>query len=93
MSERVGRHSRDADELFARRREQLRLHALEVPAGLLAAGGQYGDAAAALQAVRADGLRESAHAPLIRVHLAEHNQSKALRELSIIRSSCARSST
>jgi DNA-binding SARP family transcriptional activator len=45
---------------------QLRLHALE--------------ALAALLAVRADPLRESAHAALIRVHLAEHNRSEALRE-------------
>jgi SARP family transcriptional regulator, regulator of embCAB operon len=60
---------------------QLRLHALEVLAGLLATAGRYGDAAAAaLAAVRADPLRESAHAALIRVHLAEHNQSEALRE-------------
>jgi DNA-binding SARP family transcriptional activator len=60
---------------------QLRLHALEVLAGLLAAAGRYGDAAAAaLQAVRADPLRESAHDALIRVHLAEHNRSEALRE-------------
>jgi DNA-binding SARP family transcriptional activator len=60
---------------------QLRLHALEVLAGLLAAAGRYGDAAAAaLAAVRADPLRESAHAALIKVHLAEHNQSEALRE-------------
>ncbi|HEY4866786.1 MAG TPA: BTAD domain-containing putative transcriptional regulator, partial [Candidatus Dormibacteraeota bacterium] len=34
----------------------------------------------ALQAVRADSLRESAHDALIRGHLAEHNQSEALRE-------------
>jgi DNA-binding SARP family transcriptional activator len=54
---------------------------LEVLAGLLAAAGRYGDAAAAaLQAVRADPLRESAHDALIRVHLAEHNRSEALRE-------------
>jgi DNA-binding SARP family transcriptional activator len=60
---------------------QLRLHALEVLAGLLAAAGRYGDAAAAaLAAVRADPLRESAHAALIQVHLAEHNRSEALRE-------------
>ena len=44
---------------------QLRLHALEVLAGLLTAAGRYGDAAAAaLAAVRADPLRESAHAAL-----------------------------
>jgi DNA-binding SARP family transcriptional activator len=60
---------------------QLRLHALEVLAGLLTAAGRYGDAAAAaLAAVRADPLRESAHSALIKVHLAEHNQSEALRE-------------
>ena len=60
---------------------QLRLHALETLAGLLSAAGRHGDAAAAaLQAVRADPLRESAHAALIRVHLAEHNRSEALRE-------------
>jgi SARP family transcriptional regulator, regulator of embCAB operon len=34
----------------------------------------------ALAAVGADPLRESAHAALIKVHLAEHNQSEALRE-------------
>ena len=60
---------------------QLRLHALEALAGLLTAAGRYGDAAAAaLAAVKADPLRESAHAALIQVHLAEHNQSEALRE-------------
>jgi DNA-binding SARP family transcriptional activator len=60
---------------------QLRLHALEALAGLLTVAGRYGDAAAAaLAAVRADPLRESAHAALIQVHLAEHNQSEALRE-------------
>lgn len=35
--------------------------------------------AAALAVVRADPLRESAWATLIRVHLAEGNQSEALR--------------
>jgi DNA-binding SARP family transcriptional activator len=60
---------------------QLRLHALEALAGLLAAAGRYGDAAAAaLAAVRADPLRESAHTALIQVHLAERNRSEALRE-------------
>jgi DNA-binding SARP family transcriptional activator len=60
---------------------QLRLHALEALARLLTAAGRYGDAAAAaLAAVRADPLRESAHATLISVHLAEHNPSEALRE-------------
>jgi DNA-binding SARP family transcriptional activator len=60
---------------------QLRMHALEALAGLLAAAGRYGDAAsAALQAVKADPLRESAHAALIEIHLAERNRSEALRE-------------
>jgi DNA-binding SARP family transcriptional activator len=60
---------------------QLRLHALEALARLLTIAGRYGDAAAAaLAAVRADPFRESAHAALIQVHLAEHNQSEALRE-------------
>jgi hypothetical protein len=49
---------------------QLRLHALEALAGRLAASA----------AVRAEPLRESAHAALIQVHLAEDNQSEALRE-------------
>jgi DNA-binding SARP family transcriptional activator len=51
---------------------QLRLHALEALAGRLT------DAACA--AVRADPLRESAHAALIHIHLAEGNQSEAVRE-------------
>ncbi len=59
---------------------QLRLHALEALAGSLVAAGRFGDAAAAaVAAVRAEPLRESAHAALIRVHLAEGNQSEALR--------------
>jgi DNA-binding SARP family transcriptional activator len=60
---------------------QLRLHALEALAIVLTAAGRYGDAAAAaLAAVNADPLRESAHTTLIKVHLAEHNPSEALRE-------------
>jgi DNA-binding SARP family transcriptional activator len=60
---------------------QLRLHALEVLAGRLAAAGRWGEAAgAACAAVRADPLRESARASLIQVHLAEGNQSEAVRE-------------
>lgn len=58
---------------------QLRLHALEVMAEQLLAAGRAGDAiAAARAAIRVDPLRESAHAGLIRVHLAEGNQSEAL---------------
>jgi DNA-binding SARP family transcriptional activator len=60
---------------------QLRLHALEAMARILTAAGAYGGAAlAALSAVRADPLRESPRAALIRVHLAEGNQSEAKRE-------------
>jgi SARP family transcriptional regulator, regulator of embCAB operon len=59
---------------------QLRLHALEALAARLIARDRFSDAVrAALAAVRADPLRESAHASLISVHLAEGNQSEALR--------------
>jgi len=60
---------------------QLRLHALEALARRLADCGRYGEAATAAQAaVAADPLRESAHATVIIVHLAEGNQSEALRD-------------
>ena len=60
---------------------QVRLHALEALADLLVERQQYADAAtAALAAVRAEPLRESPHAALIRVHIAEGNPSEALRE-------------
>ncbi|MGH7910471.1 MAG: AfsR/SARP family transcriptional regulator, partial [Candidatus Dormibacteraceae bacterium] len=60
---------------------QLRLHALEALADRLIAARRYGEAAvAAVAATRVDPLRESARAALIRVHLAEHNQSEVLRE-------------
>ena len=60
---------------------QLRLHALEALADRLTSRGEYGDAAAAaLAAVRAEPLRESPRAALIRVHIAEGNPSEALRE-------------
>jgi DNA-binding SARP family transcriptional activator/anti-sigma regulatory factor (Ser/Thr protein kinase) len=62
---------------------QLRLHALEALAGILTVEGSYGGAAlAALSAIRADPLRESPRAALIRVHLAEGNPSEAAREFS-----------
>jgi DNA-binding SARP family transcriptional activator len=61
--------------------QQLRLHALETLAGRLTAVGCWGQAAdAAGAAVRAEPLRESAHAALIQVHLAEGNQSEAVRQ-------------
>jgi len=60
---------------------QLRLHALEALAQRLMAVGRWGEAAgAAAAAVRAEPLRESARVALIKVHLAEGNQSEALRE-------------
>ena len=60
---------------------QLRLHALEALASRLTAVGCWGQAAdAATAAVRAEPLRESAHAALIQVHLAEGNQSEAVRQ-------------
>jgi SARP family transcriptional regulator, regulator of embCAB operon len=60
---------------------QLRLHALEALTDRLAALSRFGDATtAALAAIKAEPLRESAHAALIRVHLAESNQSEALRQ-------------
>lgn len=59
---------------------QLRLHALEALASHLTAGGRWGEAAgAARAAVRAEPLRESSHAALIQVYLAEGNQSEAVR--------------
>ncbi|HEX6342967.1 AfsR/SARP family transcriptional regulator [Umezawaea sp.] len=58
---------------------QLRLHALEAVVDGLVEARRFGDATAAAGAVvRADPLRESAHAALIRVHLAEGNQSEAV---------------
>lgn len=60
---------------------QLRLHALEALVDRLVVERRYGQAAvAALAAVSVDPLRESARAVLIRVHLAEHNRSEAVRE-------------
>jgi DNA-binding SARP family transcriptional activator len=58
---------------------QLRLHALDALAGQLTATGRYADAAgAALGAIKADPLRETSHAALIRVYLAEGNRAEAL---------------
>jgi DNA-binding SARP family transcriptional activator len=57
---------------------QLRLHALEALAGHLTG-------AAACAAVRGDPLRETSHAALIRVFLAEGNVSEAVREFTSYR--------
>jgi SARP family transcriptional regulator, regulator of embCAB operon len=60
---------------------QVRLHALEALADSLSERQQYAEAAAAaLAAVKAEPLRESPRAALIRVHIAEGNPSEALRE-------------
>jgi SARP family transcriptional regulator, regulator of embCAB operon len=60
---------------------QLRIHALEAVAARLTAADRLAEAAAAaLTAVQAEPLRESARAALIRVHLAEGNQSEAAGE-------------
>jgi DNA-binding SARP family transcriptional activator len=60
---------------------QLRLHALESLSDLLTIEGRYAHAmGAALAALRAEPLRESANAAVIRVHLAEGNQADAMRE-------------
>lgn len=60
---------------------QLRVHALEALAGRVIAAGRWGEAAgAAVAAVRAEPLRESARAALIELHLAEGNQAEAVRE-------------
>ena len=59
---------------------QLRVSALEALAQLLIEENQLAEAAtAARAAMKVEPLRESAHASLIRVHLAEGNQSEALR--------------
>jgi SARP family transcriptional regulator, regulator of embCAB operon len=60
---------------------QLRLHALEALADHLTAAGRWGEAAvAARAAVRGEPFRETSHAALIRVFLAEGNVSEAIRE-------------
>jgi DNA-binding SARP family transcriptional activator len=59
----------------------LRIHALEAVAAQLTADDRLAEAAvAALAAVRAEPLRESARAALIRVHIAEGNQAQAAGE-------------
>jgi len=60
---------------------QLRLHALEGLTGELSLRGRHAEAIqAALAAVRLEPLRETAHATLIRAHLAEGNRSEAKRQ-------------
>jgi DNA-binding SARP family transcriptional activator len=65
---------------------QLRLHALESLADRLVGLGRYAAASeAALAAVAADPLRESAHRSLIRVYLAEGNAADAFRQYAFYR--------
>lgn len=65
---------------------QLRLHALEALAVKVAEIGRYSDAIQAIRAaIRVDPLRESARSILIHIHLAEGNQSEALREMAAYR--------
>jgi DNA-binding SARP family transcriptional activator len=60
---------------------QLRLHALEGLTDELSLRGRHAEAIqAALAAVRLEPLRETAHAALIRAHLAEGNRSEARRQ-------------
>ena len=60
---------------------QLRLRALDALARRLTTDERYADAAAAAEAaIACEPLRETSRAALIRVHLAEGNQSEALRE-------------
>jgi DNA-binding SARP family transcriptional activator len=60
---------------------QLRLHALENLASEFSLQGRHVEAIqAALAAIRLEPLRETAHAALIRAHLAEGNRSEALRQ-------------
>jgi DNA-binding SARP family transcriptional activator len=64
---------------------QVRMHALEAMAHLVGMG-RFGAAVeSAMWAIRADPFRESGHAALIRVHLAEGNQSEALRQFATYR--------
>lgn len=73
--------------LFERERfRQVSLHALEALADrLTGTGDAAGALEAALSALRAEPLRESAHRALIRVHLAEGNRGEALRQYALCR--------
>jgi DNA-binding SARP family transcriptional activator len=60
---------------------QTRMNALEVQARMLVDRGRLAEAAGVAQIViRVEPLRESAHALLIRIHLADGNQAGAVRE-------------
>ena len=64
------------------RMRQLRIHGLEALSRSLARCGRFSEAIdAALTAIAAEPLRESAHTALIEAHIAEGNHSEANREL------------
>ncbi|MBT1090308.1 BTAD domain-containing putative transcriptional regulator [Streptomyces sp. Tu102] len=68
------------------RLRQLRLHALDSLAARLLAQGQHALALeAALESVRIEPLRESAHRAVVSVHLAEHNVAEAVRHFEAFR--------
>jgi DNA-binding SARP family transcriptional activator len=68
------------------RYRQLRLHALEVLSRAYTRAGQFGRAVdAALAAIAAEPLRESAHRCLIEAHIAEGNSSEAQRHQDLFR--------
>ena len=68
------------------RLRQLRIHALESLADLLVRDGRYAQAIqAALAAVRAEPLRETAQAALIGAYLSEGNTCEAVRQLESFR--------
>lgn len=73
------------DDWVAAEREryhQMRLHGLEAMAESMILRGRCGDALlAALAAVAADALRETAHRALVKVHLAEGNVGEAIRQV------------
>ncbi len=65
---------------------QLRLHALEARSATLCRAARYPEAVeAALAAVQAEPLRESAQHALVRAHLAEGNLHEAIRQLDLYR--------
>jgi DNA-binding SARP family transcriptional activator len=71
----------DFVELERERFRQMRLHALEALSRRLRRAGRHAQALdAALTAVAADSLRESAHRCVIEVHLAEGNPGEAVRQ-------------
>jgi DNA-binding SARP family transcriptional activator len=75
----------DFVELERERLRQLRLHALEALSRRLLQAGRHALALdAALKAVAANPLRESAHRAVIEVHLSEGNPGEALRQFAML---------